>query len=281
MARRQRQPRRYPANIERQYADACSAAAAQEWRGLSERILSGYSKALGPRADASVDGTHRTIPGSLSGVLEGVGIEYGRRMERRGERLPMVPGRSAADYAAETVDGQLGAVIGIRPLDSEPWLNPAVDAWRGSNTALISGLAPRHMEDVDALVRQAWESGTRAETLAKQLQERLGITERRAALIARDQIGKLNGQLTMLRQQSYGVGAYIWATSMDERVRQVHADRDGRRFPWATPPPDGHPGMPIQCRCVAEPDLDDALEELERLGEEELPQRPPPEPVIE
>ena len=93
-------------------------------------------------------------------------------------------------------------------------------------------------------------------------------------------MGKLNGQLTMLRQSAYGVEAYIWRTSLDERVRQMHADRDGERFEWSTPPEDGHPGMPIQCRCVAEPDIDAQLKELEDLGEEELEYGQPDEELL-
>jgi SPP1 gp7 family putative phage head morphogenesis protein len=46
---------------------------------------------------------------------------------------------------------------------------------------------------------------------------------------------------------------------MDDRVRPLHADRQGLIFRWDKPPSDGHPGMAIRCRCVADPviDLDD------------------------
>ena len=226
------------------------------------------------------DASGRTVPGILSEVLSGIGLEYGRRLSRRAKLLPMTPGRGVANHAARTVDGQLGAVIGIRPVDDEPWLGPVIDAWTQSNVALIGGVGPRHMAGVEQLVREAWDTGKRAEWLARELEGRLGISERRAMLIARDQVGKLNGALQMLRQSSYGVAGYIWATSLDERVRQLHADRDGEKFLWANPPEDGHPGMPIQCRCVPEPDIEDQLAELERLGEEELVMGPPDEELL-
>ena len=60
-------------------------------------------------------------------------------------------------------------------------------------------------------------------------------------------------------QRSAGIKEYRWQTMMDDRVRPLHADRQGLIFRWDKPPSDGHPGMAIRCRCVADPviDLDD------------------------
>ena len=112
---------------------------------------------------------------------------------------------------------------------------------------------------VAALVSQAMRE--RAEVIAKRWRERglplkFGTIEGRAKVIARDQVGKLNGQLTQARQQALGITEYVWRTSRDQRVRDAHADRDGRRFRWSTAPADGHPGHPVQCRCVAEGVID-------------------------
>jgi SPP1 gp7 family putative phage head morphogenesis protein len=91
------------------------------------------------------------------------------------------------------------------------------------------------------------------------LEERMGVAESRANLIARDQVGKLFGQLNEKRQTELGVTGYVWRTVHDNRVRELHEDRDGQHFDWNDPPEetpdDGHPGTPIQCRCYAEPDL--------------------------
>ena len=35
-----------------------------------------------------------------------------------------------------------------------------------------------------------------------------------------------------------------------------HWDREGKVYEWNNPPPDGNPGMPINCRCYAEPIFD-------------------------
>lgn len=78
----------------------------------------------------------------------------------------------------------------------------------------------------------------------------------RAALIGRDQVGKLNGRLTQYYQEQAGIEEYKWVTAGDERVRPAHRRLNGEVFKWKEPPPEGHPGQPIQCRCIADPVID-------------------------
>lgn len=75
----------------------------------------------------------------------------------------------------------------------------------------------------------------------------------RAALIGRDQVGKLNGKLTQYYQQQAEIDEYEWVTAGDERVRPAHRALNGRIFQWDKSPAEGHPGQPIQCRCIASP----------------------------
>jgi len=55
------------------------------------------------------------------------------------------------------------------------------------------------------------------------------------------------------RQQSVGLEEYTWRTVGDSDVRSEHQAREGKRFRYDNPPPDGHPGTPWGCRCFAEP----------------------------
>jgi SPP1 gp7 family putative phage head morphogenesis protein len=270
MSKRPKLPRlAWPAREERQYEETCGALVVQAWGRGTERIATVYERELRRRRDDQRT-DERTIPGPLSIAIEGVSIVFGRLLDKQAPLVPVGAAAATAEANAAAVVGQLGAVIAVDPIAAEPWLGPVMEAWRASNTALIRGLGPEHSTAVDDLVRRAWTEGRTTEWLQRNLQARLGITSRRAETIARDQIGKLNGQLTMIRQSSYGITHYRWMTSMDDRVRELHAERHEQRFAWAEPPSDGHPGMPIQCRCVAEPDIDDALAELEREGEGEL-----------
>lgn len=282
MARRRRLPRAaYPTAVERRYEAALGALVTRAWGRGTEKLVKAFERAMEVRADAREERLDaRTIPGPLSEVLGGITMEFGRLLDREGELIPVGVDEATARANGQAVMGQLGAVIAVDPIAAEPWLGPVMEAWRESNVALIGGLGPYHAGEVERIVGEAWTTGKRAEWIQRELENRIGITRRRAELIARDQVGKLNGQLTMLRQSAYGVETYIWRTSLDERVRQMHADREGERFEWSTPPEDGHPGMPIQCRCVAEPDIQDQLDELERLGEEELEYGQPDEDLL-
>lgn len=269
MARRRipRLPRqRFPDAIAERYAAELVRLVERTWAKFLPGLLAGYEREQRGRNDADGDESSEP-PEVLRDVLAGA-----RRTMRREYGSIGIGGRhgeDAADFNRGAIIEQIGRVATVNPLAEEPWLKPVLDAWRGSNVALIRGMDSQ-ADAIEQMVQQAWERGRPVAELRKQLEERLDIDRRRAQLIARDQVGKLNGQLTMVRQSSLGIEKYRWMSSMDERVRQVHADRHGELFEWATPPADGHPGMPVRCRCTAEPDIADALEELERLGGEEL-----------
>jgi SPP1 gp7 family putative phage head morphogenesis protein len=112
---------------------------------------------------------------------------------------------------------------------------------------------------VAKVVREGVAIGSRWETIAARLAERELVTESRAALIARDQVGKLFGEVNKARQQNIGVSGYVWRTANDNRVREEHEALDGDRFEWSSPPSEGYPGEAVNCRCYADPDFSDLL----------------------
>lgn len=160
------------------------------------------------------------------------------------------------DFQKAQLDRQTRSAFGVG-LDqisrSERGIKSKIDAWIAENVDLIVTLPDVYFDDVRSQVFSAIESGTRHEVLARRLQERYDIADNRAALIARDQIGKLYGNLNQGRQENLGVKRYIWRDSGDNRVRPEHEDRNGDEFAWDSPPEDGHPGEPVNCRCYAEP----------------------------
>jgi len=191
-----------------------------------------------------------------------LGLRWGALIDRQNPAQTALPfGTETGMFQKDQYGRTVGAVLAVDPLRSEPWLDPVMRTWSRVNAGLIRSLGPKAVRDVRVAVDEAWRSGRSTGELQRMLRERFGVTSRRAELIARDQVGKLNGGLSALRQAAAGVEEYIWRTARDERVRQRHADRDGERFSWASPPDDGHPGHPIQCRCTPEPVLDDLLDE--------------------
>lgn len=172
---------------------------------------------------------------------------------------------------------QTRAVLGVDLFTGDRFLPAVVEGFASENVALIKGITTKLADDVEGATLRSLQKGILAEDLAADLEDRFGYAEDRAKLIARDQIGKLNGQINASRQQELGVTRFRWRTVKDERVTGTpggpyeksepsHYDLDGEIFEYADPPPanrDGSPGLPgepINCRCYAEPVLDDLLE---------------------
>ena len=159
-------------------------------------------------------------------------------------------------------DNQLSAMIQQRTgidfsgLMSDSVLKEAVDEAVAANISLINSIPQQYLDRVEQAVMASLQAGTLNDTLADELKKIRGVTDSRAKLIARDQLGKINSRLSQIRQQSLGITHYFWSTSHDERVRDRHRRWDGDLIAWDNPPIDGHPGQAIQCRCTAIPDLD-------------------------
>lgn len=164
---------------------------------------------------------------------------------------------------------QIRTVLGVDPIALEPWLEGEVSAFVRENVSLIKILPTESLSDIEQLVYRTMRQGLSSAEIISLITEQLGRTRVSARLIARDQIGKFNGRLTELRQTQLGVERYTWRTSEDERVRPDHARLDGQVFEWANPPVTvtsgkragerNHPGTDIQCRCWADPLLEDLL----------------------
>lgn len=145
--------------------------------------------------------------------------------------------------------------VGVDVYRSEPWLEAAQKNWVAQNANLIKTVPQQHMAKVETIIREGVLAGESPRSLAEKIKQAGGVTERRAMVISRDQISKANAELTRSRQEDLGIKEYTWVTSRDERVRSLHKERDGKKFSWDKPPSDGHPGMPIQCRCHAKPNF--------------------------
>jgi SPP1 gp7 family putative phage head morphogenesis protein len=151
--------------------------------------------------------------------------------------------------------------VGLNPL--EPFLDDSIAAATRENVRRITALVRSELDQAEETILSGFRQGLRHTEIMERISDRFHVVESRAKLIARDQVSKLNGELTRLRQTSVGVTKYIWRTSQDERVRETHQEFDGNEYSWETGSPEGHPGEPINCRCVAEPVLTDLLAETE------------------
>jgi hypothetical protein len=65
----------------------------------------------------------------------------------------------------------------------------------------------------------------------------------------------LNGYF---QTEALQIEKYTWRSRDDSRVRTSHSEYDDRVFSWSDPPEGGHPGRGWNCRCTAEPIIDQA-----------------------
>lgn len=171
---------------------------------------------------------------------------------------------SVEDFNRTQFRAVLRSVYGVDIITNAPIeLRAALDVFEATNISLIRSIPQQAVSSLQGKIVEAVRRGSTLKQLQAQVREEFDITDRRAKLIARDQIGKLNGQLTELRQEQIGVTQYAWRGILDARERPEHVAREGKIFNWANPPDDGHPGEPINCRCTAEPVLP-SWEEMER-----------------
>lgn len=159
------------------------------------------------------------------------------------------------------------AKVEAEPLMRDGELTPYFQNVVDENVGLIRSIGRRDLEPFKDQLVYLITSDAPQDTIREAIQRNFGITRNRARLIARDQVGKLNGKVTQYRQQSIGGKRYIWDGVDDGRERDDHKRLNGKVFEWSKPPivdrrtgRRGHPGEDYQCRCRARMVLEDVIE---------------------
>lgn len=278
------------------------AVLAKRFRTIVERAVRaeivpmlrlGGLRATAARADAKrptaveLRGTTSTTGAVPADVSERLGTVIGRTRVAWGDIRTLTPiaeqaSKRTAKRTGDVFRKTMRTVLGIQPEIAEPWLAPKMTRWVQENVDLIVTIPEPYFASIEEKVREGFRQGLRHEVIADAVEEdylangqEAGQAKRRAALVARDQVQKLAGDIASQRQTSLGITRYVWRSSGEQRVRLTHRARDGQTFSWGPIEPqlaqkgldvdkiDGHPGRPINCRCTAEPDIDGLLAELE------------------
>lgn len=176
-----------------------------------------------------------------------------------------------SEHVKGEVETQIKRVVAIDLNAPDTGVPQHVRNFVAQQITLVKGLKAQTLAKTHSVVLEGIRQGLRSEEIAKQLREQVGLSKNRATIIANDQIGKLHGELTRLRQTSLGIKRYRWATSRDELVRPSHRALEGTTQSWDSPPvvnaktgKRAHPGFDTHfypCRCSAIPIIDDLLEE--------------------
>lgn len=250
-----------PRSFERDFLNGILPLAQLAIDAVNQRIvprLSEFHRRAVPRADHS-----QTIPriildvetfadeiDDIFGAIQG-DLDIIRQTE------DVVQGTAAAVNARNAADvrAQIKAVTDADLFFGDDLARDTIQAFVQENVNLVTTIPEGHLARVRNATLRGLNSGQTVEQIAAEIERITRATENQAKLIAEDQVQKLDGALTRVRQVDLGITHYIWRTVGDDRVRPAHRRRNGRRFSWNNPPPDGHPGQPVRCRCNALPDI--------------------------
>lgn len=260
-------------------------------------IENGYAKTLTSLVDLWRQATEITLIPLIENIVREAALVQGNqtRMDAASwsDDVTLVTDRAKGLFfqisapmatVAETVAGRINTTnartwqrsmtqaVGTPLFQIEPGLDAMLKAFVNENVGLIKNLSEDTAKQIAEQIYNGVRDGRTSKQIANAILRKTDLDKgtfnkirTRADFIARDQVGKLNGQITRMRQTNLGLTRYVWRTMRDEKVRLEHARREGIVFDWNKPPIGGHPGEDYGCRCYPEPMFSDILPDLENV----------------
>lgn len=239
-----------------------------------KRLLAKQRKeeAAGKRHDGIMDELYQAVSQVFQRILNNVlSRTQGPGLRRRLESLANLTRKLTIKEWKKAIHATLG--IDIREdFYLGDFFRKQLDLWRDKNVDLIKTIPHDSLGKMRDIVYDGFTTGRTTKDIVKDIQSVYNNSKARATLIARDQMAKLNSQITQEQQRGIGLEEYVWSTCNDERVRDCHKAFEGQTFRWDEPPEiwhpkikkgvmvgivyEGrhcHPGEDYQCRCVARP----------------------------
>lgn len=237
-------------NQEQAYLKICSSMLRQLAAFTREQIL--------PLAEAEIAAEKRNrITVDIDADIFNQLIQYAARLQRVASnsvnRILDLEGKKHTKTFVATAKKALG--IDLAAVVTEEDLAGLLASAATRNASLIKSIGDDTIKRISQTVISAVLNGTPATELRKTLAADFGLSLKRAKVIARDQIAKLNSDLNRFRHKQAGIEKYTWRTSADERVRPRHMGLEGKIYAYGEPTGAENglsPGQPIMCRCIAQ-----------------------------
>lgn len=199
--------------------------------------------------------TTDSVADEIADGLEKIAQRFGGIQETANRLASLAAQHTGAKADANLIKSVRAALgIDLTPILNASGISTEVAIATRANVNLIKSIPQKYLDRVATTVYENISKGHRYEYIIGDIQRAGSMSEKHAKFVARDQTAKMNAAITQARQQSIGITKYTWSTSNDERVRDSHAEKEGKVFSWNSPPEDtGHPGEDYQCRCIAVP----------------------------
>lgn len=188
----------------------------------------------------------------------------GKRWTDRFEAAAPELARYFATAAKDRVDGALAAALRRAGISVRFQFTPAArevfEATVAENVSLIRSIASQHLTQVEGAVFRSVTAGRDIGGLATELEQRFGVTKRRAAFIAQSQNAIATSTITAVRQRELGIVEAIWLHSFGGREpRKSHLAANGKTYKIAEGMElEEHgvmvrtwPGRLPRCRCTS------------------------------
>lgn len=162
--------------------------------------------------------------------------------------------------AAQRLLAEASAPAGAKPYNGAK----LVDQWSKAAAEKIKSVRDEVAEGMRKDVVAALKAGKDPAELAARwratgIPVKFGTLEGRTKVIAQHQLAILHAEVQRERASAVGVTHFIWRTQGDDDVRDAHLELEDETFAYASPPKEGLPGQPVNCRCWAESVIPDAL----------------------
>jgi uncharacterized protein with gpF-like domain len=247
----------YPnAGVEAWYRDQLQALV----KAMAQDLLDGVRRAwrdgdgLVPLA---TDTRKLTTPVLLQRALDKSAARWGVRFNKASMSLALsfaTKNRLATEKAMQASFAKAGFTVKFK---STPLIRQAFDASVAENVGLIRSIPEKFHTDVGVAIWQNVAAGSNLTTLTNQLQDKYGISHRRAAFIAKDQNHKVKAATDRARRLDVGITKSKWKHShAGVTPRPTHVAMDGELYDIAEGMYDSAvekyiwPGTEPNCRCT-------------------------------
>lgn len=218
-----------------------------------EYWLAAAYKANPPRMEVAMD----ALPSAeLSKKVRDLGKRWIKKFDDMAAAIAQKfaeSGRKATDSSFQQALKDAGFAVDFKVT---PVMRDAMNATIAENVSLIKSIPREYSLEVEGIIMRGYTAGRDLKTITDELQNRYGVTRRRAITISRDQSNKLNATVTQARRVELGLFEAEWVHSHAGKVPRpshVRAGKDKAKFDvrkgllldgqWLLP------GQAINCRC--------------------------------